>query len=193
MILYDLTVKEIFKKLKEGYAITDIEKRLAFPCMFPELVPIDKVILNSYNPNSVAPPEMGLLQHSIEQDGYTQPVVCIYDKEKDRYVVIDGEHRYRNAKEKFKLPLVPVVAINKEMKDRMASTIRHNRARGVHKIRQMSVIVAEMLMLGWSEEQVAKHLGMDADEILRLKQNSGIAELFKNHEYSNSWEIDKNE
>lgn len=193
MILYDLTVKDIFNKMKSGYEMTEVEKQIAFPCLYAKLVPIDKVIFNDYNPNHVAPPEMRLLYHSIEEDGYTQPIVTIYDETDKLYIVVDGAHRYKNAKEKFKIPMIPVVVINKQIKDRMASTIRHNRARGEHNVTQMSNIVAELFMLGWEDSDIAKHVGMSADEVLRLKQNTGIAEVFKNHEYSNSWEIKNQE
>lgn len=190
MLFYKELVKDVFEKMKNGYELSDTEKRIAFPCLFTELVPVDKVVLNEYNPNHVAPPEMKLLHHSIEEDGYTQPIVTIYDKEKDVYIVVDGAHRYKNAKEKFKIPFVPIVTINKEIKDRMASTIRHNRARGEHNVTQMSNLVAEFIILGWTDSDIAKHVGMSADEVLRLKQNTGIAEIFKNHEYSNSWKIE---
>lgn len=181
------TVKQVFQKMKHGYELTEEEKRLAFPCLFPRLVPVEKVKFNDYNPNNVAPPEMRLLKTSIEEDGYTQPVVTIYDTENDKYIVVDGAHRYKNAI-KFKLTHIPVTVINKEIKDRMASTIRHNRARGEHNVTQMSNIVAELVMLGWDDLQISKHLGMGADEVLRLKQNTGIAKIFKNHEYSKAWE-----
>jgi ParB-like chromosome segregation protein Spo0J len=101
---------------------------------------------------------------------------------------VDGAHRYKNAADKFKIPMVPVVVINKEIKDRMASTIRHNRARGEHNVTQMSNIVAELVLLGWTDVEIGKHLGMSADEVLRLKQNTGIAAIFKDHEYSKAWE-----
>jgi len=188
MILYDLTVKEIFNKLKDGSIISDIEKRIAFPCLFTKLVLVEKVEYNEYNPNNVPPKEMRLLRHSMEEDGITQPVVVMYDELRDIYMVIDGAHRYKNIKEIFKLPFMPVSIINRGMKDRMASTIRHNRARGEHNVTQMSSIVAELIILGWGDNEVSKHLGMEPDEVLRLKQNTGIAEIFKNHEYSMAWE-----
>lgn len=183
-----MNVTEIFNMMKNGLALSEEEKRRAFPCLFTELVPLEKIQFNEYNPNAVAPPEMRLLQHSIEEDGYTQPIVTIYDVEKDVYIVVDGAHRYKNAADKFKIPMVPVVVINKAIKDRMASTIRHNRARGEHNVTQMSNIVAELVLLGWADMEIGKHLGMSADEVLRLKQNTGIAAIFKDHEYSKAWE-----
>lgn len=187
-ILLAETVSEIFDKMKKGYPISDVEIRIAFPCLFAKLVPADKVVFNEYNPNSVAPPEMKLLAHSILEDGYTQPIVTIYDDEQDLYIVVDGAHRYKNAVKVFKLPLVPVVVIDKDIKDRMAATIRHNRARGEHGVTQMSNLVAELYMLGWDDIEIGKHLGMGADEVLRLKQNTGIAEIFENVSYSKAWE-----
>lgn len=188
MLYEEKNVKSIFKKLNDGFDLSDNEIAIAFPCLKTKLVTVEKVKFNDYNPNHVAPPEMKLLQHSIEEDGYTQPIVTIYDAENDLYIVVDGAHRYRNAIEKFKLKKIPIVVINKEIKDRMASTIRHNRARGEHGVTQMSNIVAELVKLGWADEEIGEHLGMSADEVLRLKQNTGLAEIFKNEEYSKAWE-----
>lgn len=181
------TVKQVFERLKYGYDLSEEEKRLAFPCLFAKLVPLEKVKFNDYNPNAVAPKEMRLLKHSIEEDGYTQPIVVVYDDDNDLYIVVDGAHRYKNAV-KFKISHVPVSVINRDINDRMAATIRHNRARGEHKVAQMSNIVAELIMLGWDDLQISKNLGMEPDEVLRLKQNTGIAEIFKNHQYSSAWE-----
>lgn len=187
MSIFAQTVKEVFKKMNAGYELSEAEQKLAFPCLFAELVPIEKVQYNEYNPNNVAPPEMKLLKHSIVEDGYTQPIVVIHDEKSDTYIVVDGAHRYKNAVI-FKLKYVPIVVIDREIKDRMAATIRHNRARGEHNVSGMSNIVAELILLGWDDIQIGKHLGMGADEVLRLKQNTGLAELFKNHEYSKAWE-----
>lgn len=187
-MIFKQTVKEIFEKLNKGYELTETEEKIAFPCLYAKLIPIEQIEFNEYNPNNVAPPEMKLLYHSIEEDGYTQPVVTIYDDENKKYIVVDGAHRFKNAKEKFKLKKIPVVVIDKEIKDRMASTIRHNRARGEHNVTQMSNIVAELIFLGWEDEEIGKHLGMGADEVLRLKQNTGLSTIFKEHEYSKSWE-----
>lgn len=163
-------------------------KEIEFPVLNVKMVDIDKVVANDYNPNKVAPPEMKLLKHSIEEDGYTQPIVTYYDKEKDQYIVVDGFHRYRCAKEYFNLKQIPVVTIDKDLTNRMASTIRHNRARGTHQIIDMSKIIIDLSNNGWSEEQISKHLGMELDEIIRLKQISGLKEAFANHTFSKSWE-----
>ena len=152
---------------------------------------------NDYNPNSVAPPEMELLRLSITADGYTQPIVSMPDPD-GRYEVIDGFHRHRVGKEcddiqgrvHGYLPLVQIRESQTDKTDRMASTIRHNRARGKHKVEAMSDIVIELKKRNWSDEKISKNLGMDADEVLRLCQLSGLAELFSDEEFSQSWEID---
>lgn len=159
-------------------------------------VPIEKVTANDYNPNSVAPPEMALLETSIWEDGYTQPVVVVYDSENDKYVVVDGFHRYltlKNSKRIFEREqgMLPVVVLDKAMHDRMASTIRHNRARGSHNIELMSTIVSELVEMGKGDAWICKHIGMSADELLRLKQITGVAALFANREFSASWEAEE--
>ena len=156
-------------------------------------IPIEKIQANAYNPNKVAPPEMKLLYLSIKEYGYTQPVVCYYIADKDIYEVVDGFHRYLVMKtckdiyerEKGKLP---VAVIDKPLGERIASTIRHNRARGSHDVDLMSNIVAELTELGKSNAWISKHLGMSADEVLRLKQITGLAALFKDDEFSRAWE-----
>lgn len=156
-------------------------------------VPIDKIRANEYNPNAVAPPEMKLLYDSIKEDGYTTPIVCYYHAEDDMYEIVDGFHRYtimlkhKDIYEREK-GMLPVSVIDKPISERMASTIRHNRARGSHDIDLMSNIVAELVEMGRSNAWIAKHLGMDADEVLRLKQITGIAALFKDDDFSKAWE-----
>ena len=152
-------------------------------------VPLEKIRANSYNPNSVASPEMKLLELSIWEDGYTMPVVCYYIEEEDIYEIVDGYHRYTvcktseriNEREGGKLP---VVVINKDESNRMASTIRHNRARGSHSIELMSNIVAELTQSGMSDAWILKHIGMDKDELLRLQQITGLAALYADKEFS---------
>ena len=156
-------------------------------------VPIDKVVANSYNPNVVAPPEMNLLELSIWEDGYTMPCVCYYIPEKDIYELVDGFHRYSVMKTSKRIytrerGMLPVVVIDKDLGERMASTIRHNRARGSHSVDLMSNIVAELLEMGKSDAWICRNIGMSADELLRLKQITGIAALFKDDEFSKSWE-----
>ena len=154
------------------------------------------VIANDYNPNSVAPPEMELLHTSIQEDGYTQPIV-VYQHD-GIYEVVDGFHRNRVGKEYQDIrerihEYLPVVVINDdrhEKADRIASTIRHNRARGKHKVEAMSDIVIELKRRNWSDKKIAKELGMDADEVLRLTQITGLAEMFADKDFSEAWEVD---
>lgn len=153
-------------------------------------VPVEQVRANDYNPNSVAKPEMELLRRSIEADGYTQPIV-VWEVD-GGFEVIDGFHRHLVGKE-MGLTHLPVVVVNREStdrNDRIASTIRHNRARGKHRISSMSDIVVELSRRNWSDAKIARELGMDADEVLRLKQISGLAELFENEDFSEAWEPD---
>lgn len=151
-------------------------------------VPADKVYANDYNPNSVAPPEMELLQVSIESDGFTQPIV-VWETE-EGYEVVDGFHRHIVGK-KMGLSHLPVVVVNEDRTDkgdRMASTIRHNRARGKHQVGAMSEIVQDLARRNWSDQRIGKELGMSPDEVLRLKQISGLAEMFADEEFSEAWE-----
>ncbi|MBQ8140110.1 MAG: ParB-like nuclease domain-containing protein [Clostridia bacterium] len=155
-------------------------------------VPIDKIVPNTYNPNTVAPPELKLLYDSIKEDGYTMPIVCYYDKEKDNYIIVDGFHRYRIMLDypdiyERERGEIPVSVIDKPIDHRMASTIRHNRARGSHDVDLMSNIVKELHELGRSDAWISKHLGMDRDEILRLKQITGLASLFREADFGSAW------
>lgn len=165
------------------------------PVDFVKWVRQDLVVANDYNPNSVAPPEMKLLEHSILEDGYTQPIVSW--KKENEHEVVDGFHRNRVGKESKKVnkrihKYLPIVTINNErsdINDRMASTIRHNRARGKHKVDAMSEIVLDLKKRNWSDQKIARELGMDADEVLRLCQISGLAEMFSDKEFSEAWEV----
>lgn len=157
-------------------------------------VPVEKVVANTYNPNVVAPPEMKLLELSIWEDGYTMPCVCYYLPETDQYELVDGFHRYKvmltspRIYEREK-GLLPVVVIDKDISNRMASTIRHNRARGTHCVELMCKIVSELTKAGMSDGWIMKNIGMDKDELLRYKQISGLAELFADKDFSLTKEI----
>jgi len=151
----------------------------------------DAVEGNDYNPNEVATPEMELLHKSIKEDGYTQPIVT-YETEPDHFEIVDGEHRSIVGKEFDDIrerlcDHVPVTVIDKDEEERMGSTIRHNRARGTHQIRDMSDIVVELFDRGWDDERIMEELGMERDEVLRLKQVSGLKKAFSDHEFSQSW------
>ena len=156
-------------------------------------VPLEKVVANDYNPNVVAPPEMKLLELSIWEDGYTMPCVCYYRSDEDRYEIVDGFHRYMVMKTSKRIyerekGLLPVAVIDKDISERMASTIRHNRARGSHLVELMSSIVAELTKSGMSDSWIIRNIGMSKDELLRLKQVSGLAELFAGREFGRSEE-----
>ena len=157
-------------------------------------IPLDKIRANEYNPNSVAPHEMKLLYESIKEDGYTMPVVVFFNETDDMYEIVDGFHRYTimlKHKDIFEREegKLPCSVIDKHISDRMASTIRHNRARGEHSVDLVSNIVAELVEMGKSDNWIRKHIGMDADELLRLKQHTGLASLFEDKEFSRSWVV----
>lgn len=172
----------------------DLTWTATHPVSRVQWVPAESVRANDYNPNTVATPEMELLRLSIEADGYTQPIV-VWEAEPGLYEVVDGFHRHKVGKI-LGLTHLPVVIVNSQRtdrSDRMASTIRHNRARGKHGVGSMSEIVMELSRRNWSDAKIAKELGMDADEVLRLKQIKGLEEMFANREFSDAWEIDEAE
>ncbi len=155
-------------------------------------IDVEKIEANDYNPNKVASTELRLLYVSIKEDGYTQPIVTIYNEEKDKYIIVDGFHRYFVGKTNKDIlettdGKLPIVVLHKTINERMASTVRHNRARGSHSIKGMSNMVFEMLENGWDDVMICNHLGMEADEIVRLKHITGFSKLFKDTEYSKSW------
>tara|TARA_Y100000310_G_C20654640_1_gene801354 strand:+ start:40 stop:762 length:723 start_codon:yes stop_codon:yes gene_type:complete len=158
-------------------------------------VPAGEVYANDYNPNAVAPPEMALLEVSIKADGFTQPIVT-FAEDACQWTVVDGFHRNRVGKECDGvaqrlfgyLPIVTIQESRSDEPDRMAATIRHNRARGKHKIDGMSAIVLALKRRNWSDKKIGTELGMDPDEVLRLAQITGLAEAFKDREFSLAWE-----
>lgn len=200
-------IRDMLKPL-EGTDLIDAVNRLreviheyspfkSEPTDFVRWVPNTAVYANGYNPNSVAPPEMELLRLSIDADGYTQPIVTMPDAN-GGYEVVDGFHRHRVGKEMPSIQArvhgyLPTVAIRQtqtDQSDRMASTIRHNRARGKHSVQAMSDIVIELKKRNWTDAKIASNLGMDADEVLRLCQISGLAEVFADSDFSQSWDVD---
>ena len=181
---------EILNKIQDSLKAVSPLKKEPVSCV--KWIEANKVKANAYNPNKVAPPEMQLLYKSIKEDGYTQPIVAFFDKQENKYIVVDGFHRNRIAKEyddikKRTKGFLPIVVIEKTLKERMASTIRHNRARGTHGIQSMSEIVEELYFMGWSDKKIGENLGMDRDEVLRLKQFTGLGNLFRNKDFSKSW------
>jgi len=185
--------KDDFLYELQGYVHKELSDRKEQPVDWIRWVPIDKVQPNDYNPNSVAHVELKLLYTSIKHDGYTQPVVTIYDAEQDKYIIVDGFHRYftmRNNADIMKLNRgrLPIVVINSDINDRMASTVRHNRARGKHSVTGMSSMVFNMLENGWEDVQICNELGMEPEELLKLKHITGFSKLFENVEYAKAWE-----
>lgn len=168
---------------------TDLSWTDKHPVSRVQWVPSGAVTANDYNPNAVAAPEMKLLLKSIESDGFTQPIV-VWEVESGRYEVVDGFHRHIVGKS-LGMSHLPIVVINHDRidkGDRIAATIRHNRARGKHRVDAMSDIVLDLSRRNWSDQKIARELGMDADEVLRLKQVTGLAELFADSEFSQAWE-----
>lgn len=196
--LTSLPIDELVESINEiRQATHGISPFKTEPVDFVRWVKNPLVHANDYNPNSVAPPEMELLRHSIASDGYTQPIVSMPDSA-GSFEVIDGFHRHRVGKEcediqsrvHGYLPLVQIRLSQHDKNDRMAATIRHNRARGAHKVDSMADIVVELKRRFWSDEKIAKELGMEPDEVLRLTQVTGLAGLFSDREFSEAWEAD---
>ena len=184
-------VFEFINEVRE-YIHDELTPNTEQPVDFVRWVPVEQVQANDYNPNSVAGTEMQLLYRSIKNDGYTQPIVTIWDDALEKYVIIDGFHRYFTCKSNADIQewtngKLPVVVLKKEINERMAATVRHNRARGSHSVGGMSNMVFKMLDNGWSDEHICNHLGMDADELLRLKHITGFSKLFENAEYNRAW------
>lgn len=171
---------------------------LEHPVLNIQLIKAEKLQGNDYNPNKVAPPEMKLLKLSIKKDGVTMPVVVAnQDKKKQPFVVVDGFHRTTVIKSDKSINeslagYVPTSRLNKSIEDRITATVRHNMARGTHQVELSAKLVAMLKKHNWTNARIGMELGMDADEVLRLKQITGLAELFKDKEFSNSWEIEKN-
>jgi ParB-like chromosome segregation protein Spo0J len=170
-----------------------MEQSFVSPVYGVRKVPVEMVQANVYNPNHVAPPEMKLLEKSIWEDGYTMPIVCYYLPDEGKYEIVDGFHRYLVIKQSRRIyeredGCLPVSVIDKPIDERMASTIRHNRARGTHSVKLMQDIVQHVVEAGMGDTWIMNNFGMDADELLRLKQLSGLAALFEDREFSHAWE-----
>jgi len=197
-------LKSKFSKAKDKVAFMNEIKEFLYklsvlnhnPVDLVRWVHIDKIQANDYNPNNVAKNELRLLYTSISHDGYTQPIVTIWDEKIKKYVIVDGFHRYYVQKSNKDLregnsEYLPIVVIDKPINDRMASTIRHNRARGKHSIDGMSSIVFQMLENGWEDVDICNELGMETDELVRLKHITGFSKLFEDVEYLKAWKTKK--
>jgi len=167
---------------------------LEHPSLNVQLVPMERVEANEYNPNKVAPPEMRLLELSIRKDGLTMPVVVASEKKEENWVVVDGFHRTAvcqrtdDIKEGLK-GYLPVTMLDKTLENRVASTVRHNMARGTHQVELSAKLVAFLKRNDWPNKRIGEELGMDPDEVLRLKQITGLAEAFQDEDFSKSWEL----
>lgn len=176
-------------KKKTDKVETLFDGLVQMPVLNVRMVDASKVIANDYNPNRVAQKELDLLILSIEADGVTQPIVTFHDKQADQYVIVDGFHRWRVLTEHFGCKQVPVVVIDKPIAQRMASTVRHNRARGKHQVDLQAELVKSLMQQGQDDQAICKALGMTGEELVRLKQLKGIACMFAAGEYSQSWEV----
>lgn len=161
---------------------------VAYPCLDVRFVPTENVIANDYNPNTVEHGELQLLYRSILEDGVTQPIVVYHDAAEERYVVVDGFHRYSILRDRFKCSHIPVVVLDLPLAARMAATVNHNRARGKHQIALMETLTRKLAALGWSNSTIAKQLGMLPEEVLRLQSPRGIAAYYAQRGYSRAWE-----
>lgn len=162
---------------------------ITLPCMNVEIVPIDQVQANNYNPNAVSDNNMRLLETSILSNGFCFPIVTIFDPDVEKYIIVDGFHRYSIFKDYLQTDSVPIIVLTQDISQRMEATVQFNRARGVHQVELMGDLVAALAKQGVSDDDIAENLGMELEEVLRLKQITGIAELFKNQNYSRAWEM----
>lgn len=194
-----LTIQDVAERLKKRADKAPIKMRtttkagkeviVSLPCFNTILVPIDQVQANNYNPNSVPENNMKLLEESIVNNGMCFPVVTIWDADLEKYVIVDGFHRYTIFKDYLKLKWLPIVVLKQNISQRMAATVQFNRARGVHQVEMMGDLVKSLIDQGVSEEDIATQLGMQMEEVYRLKQITGVAELFKKQLYSPAWEM----
>lgn len=171
-----------------------MKNNIKIPCLNVKLVPRDLVQANNYNPNHVPKDKMELLKQSILDNGFCFPIVTIWSEEDGKYIIIDGFHRYTICQpEWLDIEQVPIVVLEHDISKRMAATIQFNKARGVHQVDLDADVVRSLLEQGLSEEEVAKHLGLELDTVLRYKQMTGIVDLFKNIDYTPSWEVSDEE
>lgn len=162
---------------------------IKLPCMDVKIVDIDLVQANNYNPNTVSSQNMDLLEESILSNGFCFAVVTVWDPEMEKYIVVDGYHRYIEFRDRLQAKQIPIIVLEHDITKRMEATVQFNRARGVHQVELMGDLVQALVEQGVPDEEIAQKLGMEIEEVFRLKQITGIAELFKNQIYSKSWEM----
>jgi ParB-like chromosome segregation protein Spo0J len=169
--------------------IKSIKGDIKLPCLDVQVVDIDKVQANNYNPNSVASNNMTLLEESILDNGFCFPVVTVWDPDLEKYIVVDGFHRYLIFRDHLQAKQLPIIVLEHDITKRMEATVQFNRARGVHQVELMGDLVQALVEQGVPDDEISQKLGMELEEVFRLKQITGIAELFKNQLYSKSWEM----
>lgn len=175
--------------------IKTVKGDVKLPCLQVQIVPIDKVQANNYNPNEVASNNMALLEESIMANGFCFPVVTVFDPDTEKYIIVDGFHRYAIFRDYLLARELPIIILDHDITKRMEATVQFNRARGVHQVELMSDLVRALIEQGVADDEISRTLGMELEEVFRLKQITGIAELFKNQQYSKSWimmEVDEN-
>lgn len=163
--------------------------KINLPCLDVQIVPIDQLQANNYNPNAVSSQNMALLEESIISNGFCFAVVTIWDPDLEKYIIVDGFHRYLIFRDYLEANEIPVIVLKHDIAQRMSATVQFNRARGVHQVELMGDLVQALVNQGVEDEEIAQKLGMEAEEVYRLKQITGIAELFKNQIYSKAWEM----
>ncbi len=162
---------------------------IKLPCLDVKIVPIEQVQANNYNPNNVSSQNMDLLEESIVSNGFCFAVVTVWDPDLEKYIIVDGFHRYLIFRDYLQAQEVPIICLDHDISQRMEATVQFNRARGVHQVELMGDLVQALVEQGISDEEIAQKLGMEIEEVFRLKQITGIAELFKHQIYSKSWEM----
>jgi ParB-like chromosome segregation protein Spo0J len=166
--------------------------KITFPCMQVRMVPREMVVANSYNPNHVPKDKMELLRQSILDNGFCFPIVTIWDADQDKYVIVDGFHRFTICQPQWlDIPEIPIVVLDHGIQQRMAATVQFNKARGVHQVDLDAEVIRALIEQGMAEDEISVHLGIDLDTIHRYKQLTGIADLFRNTEYSKAWEMEE--
>lgn len=171
--------------------IESAKGKIALPCLEVKIVDIDMVQANNYNPNHVSNQNMDLLEESILANGFCFAVVTVWDPDLEKYIVVDGYHRYIQFKDRFGAKQIPIIVLEHDASKRMAATVQFNRARGVHQVELMGDLVQALVEQGVDDMEISKQLGMEIEEVFRLKQITGIAELFKNQTYSKSWQMEE--
>lgn len=175
--------------------ISTVKGEVKLPCLKTKIVPIDQVQANNYNPNEVSCNNMDLLLESIMANGFCFPVVTVWDPDSEKYIIVDGFHRYQIFRDELGAKEIPIIVLEHDITKRMEATVQFNRARGIHQVELMGDLVRALVEQGVPDDEIAVKLGMELEEVFRLKQITGIADLFKNQQYSKSWimmEVDDN-